>query len=232
MALIRTSGLVGQISGRIGANVWSHNRYGMYVRQGTIPITSTTEAAIAAKTRLAQATQLWQGYAASRRLAWKQWALNNPTLNRLGQSIQLTGHAAFVGVYCRSQLSAIGIIEDPPVLPADPPLFVLTLAADIGPGDFAFAFTATPTGADSVLWIRAAVCDSAGINYIENILRWVGVSGVAEATGYDPQAQIEAVFGALEVGNIVHAVVSVYNKTTGLLSAPMRCQATVVDTTV
>lgn len=231
MALIRTGGVVGQISGGLGGDVFSRNRYGSYVRARTVPITSTTEAAMSAKARMTIATQAWQGLSAARKLSWKEWGLNNPTINRIGQQIHLTGHASYVGVKIRTLIAGTGAINDPPITPAPYGLESLSLAADIGPGNFAFTFGQTPLGATQYLWIEAAVADSPGINYIENIKRYVGISAAAQATGYDPQAQIEAVFGALVVDNVVHCLVSVFDSANGQLSAPLRCQATVVDTT-
>lgn len=231
MALFIAGPVAGQVSGRVGSVVFAKNRSGSYIRQGTVPITSTTEYAIAAKARMTGATQSWQLLSAGQRLAWSEWALANPTVNRLGQQIHLTGHAAFVGIFCRLTAGAFGTITTPPLIPAPPPLTTCSLAADIGPGAFEITFTATPLDTYDVLWIEACVVDSAGINYIENLLRFIGVSSSAQATGFDPMALIEARFGTLEVGNIIQLKVYVLTATTGLLSAPLRCQATVIDTT-
>ena len=232
MALIRPGGLVGQISGRLGGDVYSHNRYGQYVRTGTNPVTSTTSYALAAKARMTSVTQAWQSRTAAEKLAWNAWATTNPTVNRLGESIILTGHAAYVGINARLMLIGVAPITAPPIEPAPVPLTGVTLAADIGPGDFGFAFVGTPLAAADALWIEACVLDSTGINYVENYLRLVGQSGVAQASPFDPQSFIEARFGTLAVDQIIVAKVYVIDSATGLLSAPLRCQATVVDTTI
>lgn len=232
MALIRPGGLVGQISGRLGGDVYSHNRYGQYVRAGTNPVTSTTPYALAAKARMTSVTQTWQGLSAAEKLAWNAWANTNPTINRLGESIHLTGHAAFVGLSARILAVPTGIQTTPPIVPAPLPLISLTFTADIGPGVFEFAYNATPLPATSRLWINACVLDSAGINYVENYLRLVGTSASAQASPFDPQTLIEARFGELQVGQIIVATVSVIDLDDGQLSAPLRCQATVIDTTV
>ncbi|KKN23248.1 hypothetical protein LCGC14_0906930 [marine sediment metagenome] len=232
MALIRTGGVVGQISGRLGGDVFSHNRYGSYVRQGTIPVTSTTSYALAAKARMASVSQGWQSLTAAQKLAWNVWATTNPVLNRLGQSVNLTGHAAYVGVNARLSAVSVALITDPPIAAAPAPLTYVELAADIGPGVFEFTFAATPIAAADTLWTKACVLDSTGINFVENYLRFLGGSPLAQASPFDPQTLIETRFGGLVVGQIIVATVSVFDTTTGLLSAPRRCQATVVDTTV
>jgi len=232
MALIRPGGLVGQISGRLGGDVFSHNRYGQYVRSGTNPVTSTTPYALAAKARMTTTSQGWQSLSAALKLAWNAWASTNPTINRLGESIHLTGHAAYVSINTRLLACAVAGITAPPIEPAPAPLLTLTLAADIGPGDFEFAYTATPLAAADYLWINACVLDSTGINYVANYLRLVGVSAAEQASPFDPQTLIEARFGSVAVDQIIVATVSVFDSLTGQLSAPLRCQATVVDTTV
>lgn len=232
MALIRPGGIVGQISGRIGGNVYSHNRYGSYIRNGTIPVTSTTSYALAAKARMTGGTQAWQLLTPGERLAWNEWAAQNPVVNRLGQSVLLTGHAAFVGPFCRLVAAGAATITTPPLVPAPPPLLTCSLVADLVTEGFLLTFTATPLDTNNVLWIEACVVDSTGINYIENLIRFVGVSAAAQASTFDPLTLIEARFGTLEVDNIVQLKVSVFNTLTGLLSAPLRCGDTVVDTTV
>lgn len=232
MALIRPGGLVGQISGRLGGDVYSHNRYGQYVRTGTNPITSTTSYALAAKARMTATSQGWQSLSAALKLAWNAWATTNPTINRLGESIHLTGHAAYVGINTRLLACGVAGITAPPIEPAPLPLVSLTLVADIGPGDFEFTYTATPLGANDYLWVKACVLDSTGINYVENYLRLVGVSAAAQESPFDPQTLIEARFGTVAVDQIIVGSVSVFDSVTGQLSAPLRCQATVVDTTV
>ena len=232
MALIRPGGLVGQISGRLGGDVFSHNRYGQYVRAGTNPVTSTTSYALAAKAHMTSATQSWQGLTAAQKLAWNAWSTTNPTLNRLGETIHLTGHAAFVGLNARILAIPTGIQTDPPIVSAPTPLISLSLTADIGPGAFEFAYNATPLPATQRLWIKACVLDSTGINYVENYLRLIGTSASEQASPFDPQTLLQARFGELQVGQIIVATVSVIQIEDGQLSAPLRVQATVIDTTV
>jgi len=232
MALVTAGPVVGQVSGRLGSNVFSRNRYGSYVRNGTIPITSTTEYALGAKARMTAATQAWQLLTAGQRLAWNQWGQSNPTVNRIGQSILLTGHAVFVGIHTRLAAGGFATILTPPMIPAPPPLITCALTADLVIAGWELVYTVATLDTNDVLWMEACVADSAGINYIENLIRFIGVSGLAEPSPYDNLTAIESRFGTLEVDNIVHLKVSVFNSVTGLLSAPLRCKATVVDTTI
>jgi len=230
MALIRPGGLVGQISGRLGGDVFAHGRYGQYVRAGSNPVTSTTSYALAAKAKLTQSTQAWQGLTAAQKLSWKVWAETNPTLNRLGQSVTLTGHAAYVGSFCRATAAGIGALTDPPVAAAPAGLATLSLTGDIGLGDVSAVYTATPLGANDHLWLEACVLDSTGINFVENYLRHIGTSGAAQASPYIFEALVTARFGTLQVGQILVTEISVINGVTKQRSAPLRAQVAITTT--
>ncbi len=230
MALIRTGGEVGQISGRIGANVWSRNRYGSYVRQGTIPVTSTTPFAIEAKARMTECTQAWQSLTAGERQDWGGFADANPVLNRIGQSIKLTGHAMYVSVNTRMLAMALAKLTTPPLGPPPLPLLTISLTADIGLGGASLAFTATPLGANDRLYLWGCLLQSAGINFVENYLRRFNISIAAPASPFDYQAVFEARLGTMVVGEIVVMRVAVINDLTGLVSADLRGQATVITT--
>ena len=222
--------MIGAASGAIGGQVASRNRYGAYFRTRAIPVASGTVPALAAKALLAAASQAWGGLTDAQRLAWRTYASTNPITDALGQSQVLSGHAAFVGIYARVSGSGGTVFDVPPV--AAPPDSLLTLSAtwDIGAGDFALTFTTAPTAAGCKLRIEAAVVDSAGITYVENLLKLVGYSGAAQATGFDPQTLIEDRFGGLMAGQYVHLRISVIDTATGLISAPRIVSGVVVST--
>lgn len=230
MAIFTPGSVVGQISGRIGAAVYSHNKGGPYIRNGTIPVVSTTPAALAAKQRLGNLSAGWNSLTAGQRLAWKEWANQNPVINRLGKAITLTGLPAYNMLNTRLLAAGLAAIDDPPIVVSPQGMTSLTSTFDIGSGTFALTFAPTPLGATEYLWIKAAVTNSASINYVGNLLRFVGVSAAAQATGFDPQSLIEARFGTLVAGQYVHMEVSVFDGATGLISPPLRVDGVVTDT--
>ena len=83
---------------------------------------------------------------------------------------------------------------------------------------FDITYTATPLAAAVELWILAAVVNSAGITYVRNLLRFIGVSAAAQASPLDIQTLVEDKFGTLIVGQTLHVRVSTYDTATGLLS--------------
>lgn len=221
---------IGNASGSIGGNVFSRNRYGAYVRDRAIPVTSTTTEALNAKAIFTTQSQAWRSLTDGERLAWKEWALDNPITDALGQQQELAGNAAFIQINAR--LAAIGspAITDPPVAAPPTGLTSIVQECDIGTADFDLTFLATPLGATEKLYIQAAVVNSAGINYVKNKLRLIGVSAAAQASPYDHQAQLESRFGTAVAGQTVHVLVSVVDTATGLLSGRLSERTLVTDT--
>lgn len=230
MALITPGPMVGQISGRLASVVFSHNRGGPYARNGTIPTLVTSDAAINAKARLSAQSQAWDNLTAIQRLAWLEYARSNPVVNRLGSQVTVGGNAAFVGINTRLAYGAYPTLTDPPI--ADPPvaLATMSLAMDIGIGASGLTYTVTPLGANEHLYVWACLLDNPAINYVENLLRLIIVSGAAQASPYDFSAALEARFGTLIVGQKVVARVFVLSDATGLVSAPFQDDTIIVST--
>lgn len=230
MALFTPGPVVGQISGRVGASVFSHNRGGTYIRNGTIPTLVTSEAAINAKARMTAQSQAWDNLTDVQRLAWLEYARSNPVTNRLGSQVTVGGNAAFCGINCRLALAGVATLTEPPI--ADPPtaLATMTLSLDIGAGDFQVAYTATPLGATEKLWVRACVLNNVAIGYVENRLRNLARSAAAQASPYDIEAQTVARFGTLSVGQKVVIRAHIFDTATGLLSAPLQADGLIVTT--
>ena len=222
--------LAGQLSGRLGSIVASRNRFGSYFRNGTIPITSTTPDALNAKARMAAISQQWQDLTSDQKLAWKAWATTNPALNRLGQQIILSPNAAYVSLNTRLHFIGSASIVDPPLEQAPAALLTLAQNADIGAGTFDLVYTATPLAADDKLWIQSCVVDSAGINYVQNLLRLIGTSPAAQASPFDHQSLVEARFGTLQVGQTVHSQVAVMDNANGQISPALATRTVVITT--
>lgn len=230
MALFTAGPVVGQISGRVGASVFSHNRGGPYIRNGTIPTLVSSQEAINAKARLAAQSQAWDNLTIAQRLAWSEWAKSNPVVNRLGSQVTIAGNAAFVGINTRLAYAGDTLLTEPPL--ADPPtaLASITLTLDIGAGNFEIAYTATPLGAGVRLWVLLTVLNNPAINYVENRLRLLVASAAAQASPLDIKTETVARFGTLAVGQKVVARVHTFDGATGLLSAPIQDDGPIVST--
>ena len=230
MAIFTPGPVVGQISGRIGGSVYSRNRGGPYIRNGAIPTVSTSIYAENAKQRLAIYSAYWASLTDPQRLAWKNWAKQNPITNRLGHKIMLSGHMALVQLNVNIDNAGGTPIVVPPVVA--PPTGLLTLSAtyDIGAGAFDIIYTSTPLSADQVLFIWGAVVDNPGVEYVENLYKLVQVSAAAAASPQVTEVNMALRFGTLLVGQRVFYKVQVVDQVTGLVSQPISASGTIIST--
>lgn len=230
MAKIILGPMVGAASGSIGATTFSHNRYGTYTRRRAIPVKSNTIPATNAKARFTSRSQAWQLESEGTRLAWREWALDHPITDTLGQQQTLQPNAAYIRLNTRLEAVGLAPIVLPPVDAPPTGLQSLVVDGDIGLGDVDIEFTVTPLEATHFLNIWAAVVDSAGITYVENLIRQVGISAAAATSPFDIQALVEDRFGTLIVGQTLHVQVSVIDSATGLVSGALRSKVIITTT--
>lgn len=230
MAKITPGPMVGQISGSVGATVFSHNRYGAYSRQRTIPTNPQTEYQQAIRSILSACSSAWKALAVEDKVAWEAWAATNPIIDRLGAQQVLAPNVAYISLNHRILQAGGTPIDVPPVTDAPQPLLTLVLSADIGIGTFDVTYTATPLAAGVMLWTMAAVTNSASITYVKNRLKLIDISAAEQASPLDIQTECEARFGTLAVGQLVTVQCSVFDATTGLLSVPLRDSSVIVET--
>lgn len=228
MAIMTPGPTVGQVSGRIGGIVYSHNRGGAYIRNGAMPTTSTTPYAQAAKARLAYFSALWAVGSAANQQAWKLWATQNPITNRLGAQITLSGHAAFVKLNIRADLGGGSVISLPPIVPPPAGITLGATVFNLTGNVITYAYTPTPIGANYCVMTEAAVSDNPGVAYVRNLYKLVQVSAANAASPVDYEASLGTRFGTLQVGQRVFVNSRVLDITTGLVSGPVYFDGTLV----
>ncbi len=232
MAKIVTGHVVGQISGSIAGTTYSRNRYGQYIRNRSVPVASHTEYATNAKARLGAASEQWRNLTNEERLSWQAWANNNPITDVLGQTRILAGNAAFNQINTRLQLIGEEMLTLPPSDP--PPLAPLpfTIAPHApAPGTVGaeLAFDQDPALNErwTQLYVTAAVVHSQGINYVENLLKFLGYYPNDEPEPSDSVAisnELFERFGVLEEGYKVVVYAARIDPDTGLLSSRYRSE--------
>ena len=97
MALIKYGGGIIQMSGSIAGNTYARNRYGNYARARTKPTNPNTDKQQVIRSIMAYLTEKWStGLTAAQRAAWETYADNVSMLNRLGETVQLSGMNHFI----------------------------------------------------------------------------------------------------------------------------------------
>jgi hypothetical protein len=107
--------LIGELSGSVGALTASHNKGGAYIRSRVIPTNPGTPAQTEVRNLMGQFAARWTNtLSAAQRQAWDTYALNVPLLNRLGESVTVTG----LNMYQRSNIpraqNGLSIVDDGP----------------------------------------------------------------------------------------------------------------------
>lgn len=86
-----------QRSGRLGATIASRNRYGAYLRAGTVPVNPSTDRQVAVRGYLQSLAINWNNALTQlQRDAWEVYASNVSWRNRLGEMVHLTGLAHYI----------------------------------------------------------------------------------------------------------------------------------------
>lgn len=131
--------ILGNLSGSIGANTFSHNAGGPYVRRRQKPSNDTTIRRAAVRAFLSSLSATWQSLTAGQRATWTIYSANHTILNRLGVAIKLGPLAWYVSM--NSRLADIGAAPTPSApITATPVPFVsatLNVVANVASVTFA-----------------------------------------------------------------------------------------------
>lgn len=230
MAKIRAGSIAGQISGSVGGITFGHNRGGAYIRNRSLTVKHTTSYAMNAKQRFEAASSAWANLTDAQRLAWDSYAANYPITDAFGEKRILTGHQSFVGINSRRNIGGDAQLDLPPAADSPNGLTSLSLTGDIGAGAFTLVYTPDPIAATEKLWMYGCILPHAGINYVKNRLKFIGLSSAAEQSPYDWQADFVARCGTPVVGQIVVAWIHVYDTASGLISLPRSASVVVTST--
>ena len=225
MAKIKLGALAGQVSGSIGAETYAHNRFGSYIRLRSIPVQPDSARQLMRRAVLSALSSDWSTLTAGNRLSWKMWAQNNPIVDSLGDKRILSGHMAYVALNARLQGLALPTFDTPPVQAASPALTGLSIAASVATQEVTVTFTPANLPADDMLYIKACKTPTPTINYIKNLLRFLGADAVLGGSPYTCTA-VATVCGALTLDETIILMVAVLDNKTGLLSPfrQARCQ--------
>jgi hypothetical protein len=219
MAIIIPGVAISQASGRVGGTIFSRNRGGAYIRNGSIPSTVTTPAAEAIKAITAARSQAWAGLDLEIREQWREWAAQNPVINRLGQSRTLSGHQAYVQLNARLVYGGFAAIESPPVGAAPAPFLPGAITYTDAPYALTVAYTPTPAPAGVAVQCFAYLANSPGVAYVRNRLALVVTSAAAAATPLNIAPEVEDRFGTPQPGQTLHIGLRALDTTTGLVSS-------------
>lgn len=157
----------GQFSGSQGNTVASHNRFGSYLRNRTIPVNPNTPSQTSARNAFTDFSQTWRILTPSQQLGWTQLADIDPIIDTQGQSIVLTGIAYYVRFNMNRRSVGEARLATAPALVEAPPTIasaVLTLSGGAAAMDYTPTVTdGTPTNFQLIMATQQL---SAGISFV------------------------------------------------------------------
>lgn len=192
------SALIGQMSGSQGSTVASHNRYGSYLRNRTIPVNPNSPAQSTIRALLAAFSQQWRILTAGQQTGWRSLSELLPRTDVQGQTIVLAGNIFYNSFNITRDSVSLARLDTAPALVEVPPSFnILDAQLSVG-GPTMTLFPGIINGtATNRLLISATPALSAGITFVKpslyrNITTIVGDTILAS----DVQAAYETIFGA------------------------------------
>lgn len=123
------SALVGQLSRSQGSTVASHNRFGSYFRNRTIPVNPNTGKQAAVRAQIAAFSAQWRTLSDAQRGAWTALGASMSRLDSQGQPYTLTGLQAFESVNRNQSTAGNATVTDAPTFVPPTALTLVTLTA-------------------------------------------------------------------------------------------------------
>lgn len=114
--LIKLGDVVGTASGSLRSNVYSHNRFGAYIRNRTIPVNPSSTRQTTVRAFMQTLINLWvTTLTQPQKDQWAAYGANVPVINRLGDPIYLTGLNHYLRSNCPRLLAGLDRVDAGPV---------------------------------------------------------------------------------------------------------------------
>jgi hypothetical protein len=231
MALVKLGGLAQDVRGSLNGNVFSRNRGGAYVRTKVSPVQPQTSFQQAVRAIFKAVAQMWATTLdAGQRAAWDAWAAVHPFVNVFGDSIILSGVAAFEAVNARLGQIGEDYIEDPPETWSVEDLGVVAVTGEVTAGVLEAKATPTRTlEANEVLFIYGTAPIQGGRAAQRRdfkLINLVDQEGYASAADFGPDYQERLPGVPFAAGDKVVVQVAAINKDTGAISVGVRVEVT------
>lgn len=219
MASAKYGNIIVDMRGKINGNVYSKNKGGAYVRTRVKPTNPKSEAQASVRQSFTELSQAWRGLTAVQRQSWSQGVANFKKINRVADSITLSGNSLFVSLnrnLADVGLPQINVCPSPEIVEA---VSVDTAVADNSAQTLVITLAGT-VPANTSLKVLASETVSAGVNSIGSKLRQIAVAGSGDAAALDLTAAYLAKFGTIgSTGSKIFYKIVPVNETTGQAGA-------------
>lgn len=193
MALVAYGGGVLNMSGSIGGQVHSHNRFGSYVRARKVPVNPATDRQNKIRAAIQFLASQWSSVLNDiQRDLWEVYAAAITRTNALGAQIKLTGFNHFIrsnSIRLQADHATVGSGPGILTLPPGDPLFACTV--DEAGQEISIVFTPASDWNDQDeghMYISMSLPHAAGRNFVGGPFRMAGsLDGINGAPPASPQ---------------------------------------------
>lgn len=185
-------------SGSQAGTTSSHNRFGQYTRNRSIPVNPRSTQQGVVRARMSANAAAWRTLTAAQRAGWSDLGASMTRSDSLGSSYTLTGFMAYCSVNNNQVAAGNATLTDAPGLVTPPTILTATLT--LTAVALSVAYTVTPLGAGARLFSFVSPQRSAGRAF-EADLRLLAVSAAAAASPANLLAAYTAKFGVPVTGN-------------------------------
>lgn len=213
MALVKYGEFIVDMSGKVGGTINSNNRGGKYAKNWARPVNRNTVYQINARNLQTRFAQLWRTLTAAQRAAWIAAAPLFPYVNRVGDTVFLSGFNLYCKLNINLALVGVAAITVPPAAAGVTAVLTLTLAIIAGVGTLTFTPTPVPAGINFLVWATPGL--SAGVSFVKNQYRLIGFIPAAGVSPFTITTMYNARFGPAAVGSRVFAGLQPINIVTG-----------------
>lgn len=221
MARIKYSALIAGVSGKLNGSVFAKNRGGDYVRNKSTVRNPKTTPQVNQRSKFSFLSKLWRTLDQVQRDAWSLAATFKPYQDPFGDARFLSGNAYFQKV--NLNLATVGTPALASPL-ADETLNAITdLRVGISMVNNAIDVTVQadldgPLNPNQALVLKAAVVNSAGINYAANLFKQIIIIDPPAAGAINITSSLEDIFGTLRTGQKIFVRGSLTQVVTGQTS--------------
>jgi len=116
MALIKLGGGVTDIRGSIGGTTYSRSKAGNYARSNKKPVNPRSSTQTARRAQAAYLSKYWSNtLTAQQRADWRAYAAGTTWTNKLGETIEIGGNAAFMQLNMLEMIWSTSVIAPAPL---------------------------------------------------------------------------------------------------------------------
>lgn len=187
MAKVKYGGLAQDVRGSLNGNTHSRNASGNYVRAKASPVQVQSDRQLQQRAIFTSNAQAWRGLSDADRAAWNNFAASHPITDRFGDSIILSGIAAFQKINSDEQTLGLPMLTTPPPDPGTPPPAATAAAADSATATVTITLAAAADADDLYeVWTTRGVSQGVSFTNSDYRLAFAGKPGAVASVDIIP----------------------------------------------